>query len=89
MERVILVSTTPSFITRGDWTLGIEPGVLEQFAKDLAIDYASTLQRFLALQVRGSIRSNRYPAGAEEHDFCSRRDLARRPGSRTWRAAQQ
>ncbi len=57
VERVILVSTTPSFITRGDWTLGIEPGVLEQFAKDLAIDYASTLQRFLALQVRGSIRS--------------------------------
>lgn len=57
VERMILVSTTPSFITRGDWALGIEPEVLEQFAGDLAADYDSILQRFLALQVRGSVRS--------------------------------
>lgn len=56
IERVVLTSTTPCFINHGDWAFGIESAALTRFARDLQADYASTLQRFLALQVRGTAR---------------------------------
>jgi len=54
IARLVLVAATPSFITRPDWTAAMEPHLLEGFARDLQRDYLRTLQRFLALQVRGS-----------------------------------
>lgn len=54
ITRLVLVAATPSFIRRPGWTAAMEPGLLESFARDLQRDYLRTLQRFLALQVRGS-----------------------------------
>lgn len=50
---LVLVSTSPAFVNRGDWALGLEPEVLAGFADALATDYKATLLRFLALQARG------------------------------------
>jgi pimeloyl-[acyl-carrier protein] methyl ester esterase len=54
IERLILVAATPSFVSRPDWPAAMAPGLFEAFARDLQRDYLRTLQRFLALQVRGS-----------------------------------
>ena len=50
---VILLSSTPRFVTGPDWEAGLDLAVLQQFAADLEQDLPATLQRFLALQVRG------------------------------------
>jgi pimeloyl-[acyl-carrier protein] methyl ester esterase len=54
IERLVLVAATPSFVSRPGWPTAMAPGLLETFARDLQRDYPRTLQRFLALQVRGS-----------------------------------
>jgi pimeloyl-[acyl-carrier protein] methyl ester esterase len=54
IERLLLVASTPSFVSRPGWPAAMAPGLLEAFARDLQRDYLRTLQRFLALQVRGS-----------------------------------
>lgn len=54
IARLVLVAATPSFICRAGWTSAMAPELLEGFARDLQRDYLRTLQRFLALQVRGS-----------------------------------
>ncbi|MBI2313158.1 MAG: pimeloyl-ACP methyl ester esterase BioH [Betaproteobacteria bacterium] len=55
-EKVVLVSATPRFVNGNGWRDGIEASVLTRFARDLEVDYVPTLQRFLALQVRGAAR---------------------------------
>jgi pimeloyl-[acyl-carrier protein] methyl ester esterase len=52
--RLVLVGSTPCFRMRDDWQYGMATEMLEQFATDLMQNHASTLRRFLALQVRGS-----------------------------------
>ncbi|MDE2117592.1 MAG: alpha/beta fold hydrolase [Betaproteobacteria bacterium] len=54
VQRLVLVSSTPCFVERGDWLCGMAQAALQQFAAELERDYAATLRRFLALQVRGS-----------------------------------
>jgi pimeloyl-[acyl-carrier protein] methyl ester esterase len=54
IERLVLVAATPSFVSRPNWPAAMAPELLEAFARDLRRDYLRTLQRFLALQVRGS-----------------------------------
>jgi pimeloyl-[acyl-carrier protein] methyl ester esterase len=54
VDRLILVATTPRFVAGPDWVHGLAPEVLEGFAARLRADPAGTVQRFLALQVRGS-----------------------------------
>ena len=54
VQRLVLVSSTPCFVEREDWLFGIAQDTLQQFAAELERDYAATLRRFLALQVRGS-----------------------------------
>jgi pimeloyl-[acyl-carrier protein] methyl ester esterase len=54
IARLVLVAATPSFLCRPGWTAAMAPELLEDFARDLQRDYLRTLQRFLALQVRGS-----------------------------------
>ncbi len=51
---LILLSSTPRFVNAPDWADGVEDAVLEQFGADLLRDPVATLQRFLALQVRGA-----------------------------------
>ena len=54
VRRLVLVSSTPCFVEREDWLFGMAQGALQKFAAELERDYAATLRRFLALQVRGS-----------------------------------
>ena len=54
VRRLILVSSTPCFAARADWAFGMPQETLAQFAAELEKNHATTLRRFLALQVRGS-----------------------------------
>lgn len=57
IEKLILVASTPRFVSGDDWPHAVEAGVLDNFRRELAKDYRATLQRFLALQCRGSERA--------------------------------
>ena len=54
VSKLVLVSATPCFVKRADWQWGMEAATLQLFMKNLKRDYATTLDRFLTLQVRGS-----------------------------------
>ena len=54
VQKLVLVSSTPCFVKREGWLFGMAQAAMQQFAAELALDYAATLRRFLALQVRGS-----------------------------------
>jgi len=53
LRALALVSTTPRFITAADWPHAMPLERLQEMATELRHDYHSTVQRFLALQVRG------------------------------------
>ncbi|WP_200383212.1 pimeloyl-ACP methyl ester esterase BioH, partial [Thiococcus pfennigii] len=56
-ERVaglILITATPRFVRGPDWPQAMPLGTLDQFQANLLADPPGTLERFLALQVRGS-----------------------------------
>ncbi|MBL79230.1 MAG: pimeloyl-[acyl-carrier protein] methyl ester esterase [Nitrosomonadaceae bacterium] len=57
IDKLILVSTTPSFIQRGDWIWAMEKNILESFMKNFDLDYVSALNRFLTLQIQGDINT--------------------------------
>lgn len=54
LNRLVLVSSTPCFVQRDDWCCAMAADTLAGFSAALQQDYALTLRRFLALQVRGS-----------------------------------
>ncbi len=54
VQRLVLVASTPCFVRRADWQCAMAPETLAEFAASLQQNYAQTLRRFLALQVRGS-----------------------------------
>jgi len=56
ISRLALVASTPCFVRRPGWGCGMAAETLAEFAAALQQDYALTLRRFLALQVRGSER---------------------------------
>ncbi|MGH8282480.1 MAG: pimeloyl-ACP methyl ester esterase BioH [Gammaproteobacteria bacterium] len=53
LRALALVSATPRFVTAEDWPCAMPPAQLQQFVVELGHDYRKTVQRFLALQVRG------------------------------------
>ncbi len=50
-----LVTSTPQFVQSSDWPCAVELSVLAQFSEALLDDDRATLNRFIALQVRGSV----------------------------------
>jgi pimeloyl-[acyl-carrier protein] methyl ester esterase len=54
IEALLAVASSPCFVRKHDWHSAMLPQLLDTFASDLAEDYLRTLDRFLALQVRGS-----------------------------------
>ena len=50
IRRLILVSSTPRFVTGADWLDGVEPEVWSAFAEKVNHDYKATLLQFLTLQ---------------------------------------
>jgi pimeloyl-[acyl-carrier protein] methyl ester esterase len=51
---LLQVATNPKFVQQGSWLTAIDAGVFEQFAAALEQNATKTIQRFLALQVRGT-----------------------------------
>jgi len=54
VTALVTIASTPCFVRKPDWQSAMLPVLLETFAAELAQDYVRTLNRFLALQVRGS-----------------------------------
>lgn len=54
VERLVLVCTTPRFVTAPDWPQAMDPATLARFGEELRTAYRPTLQRFLTLQVQGA-----------------------------------
>jgi pimeloyl-[acyl-carrier protein] methyl ester esterase len=71
VRRLILVSSTPCFAERADWAFGMPQETLAQFAVELEKNHATTLRRFLALQVRGG-EGERELLGALREELFSR-----------------
>lgn len=57
VRRLVLVASTPRFVTGPGWPYGVEPAVLESFGRGLSSDYRRTVRDFLSLQVRGDERA--------------------------------
>lgn len=54
VRRLILIGSTPKFLTSEDWPHGLDRTVLARFATGLQTDAKRTVLDFLELQVRGS-----------------------------------
>jgi len=54
VAKLVLVSSSPCFVSRPDWPHGVDYRILHAFAENLSRDYKTTLKRFLALEVHGS-----------------------------------
>lgn len=54
VQRIVLIATTPCFVQQANWQCAMSADTLAAFSAALQQDYAPTLRRFLALQVRGS-----------------------------------
>jgi pimeloyl-[acyl-carrier protein] methyl ester esterase len=54
LRLLVLVSTTPRFITAADWSQALPLEQLQAMVDELRLYYHKTVQRFLALQVQGS-----------------------------------
>jgi pimeloyl-[acyl-carrier protein] methyl ester esterase len=72
VRALILMTATPRFVQAADWRAAVAERTFDQFGADLIGDPAGTLERFLALQVRGS-------DGARVVLRRLRRDLGLRP----------
>lgn len=54
IRRLILISTTPKFVTGEGWQAGMAREDLQAFGADMLDDANATLLRFLSLQTRGA-----------------------------------
>ncbi len=54
VRALILMTSTPRFVQAVDWRAAVPEDTLAQFSASLLDDPKGTLERFLALQVRGS-----------------------------------
>lgn len=54
VRSLVLVAASPRFVTGEGWPQAMPIKTFHEFAANLARDHAGTLERFLALQVRGA-----------------------------------
>jgi pimeloyl-[acyl-carrier protein] methyl ester esterase len=54
VRALVMVASSPRFVAGGDWPLGIDRAVIEEFGTGLTQDYRRTIERFLALEAIGS-----------------------------------
>lgn len=57
VHSLAMIASTPSFIRRPGWQSAMLPALLDNFVNELEQDYLRILNRFLALQVRGTAQS--------------------------------
>lgn len=54
VSRLVMICSTPRFVSAADWPFGLPIATLQRFASQLQHDSAATISDFLELQVRGS-----------------------------------
>ncbi|HEY1726126.1 MAG TPA: pimeloyl-ACP methyl ester esterase BioH [Steroidobacteraceae bacterium] len=54
-RRLVLIATSPRFVSSADWPYGLPTSTLQRFGQQLAADPDATVAEFLELQVRGSV----------------------------------
>jgi pimeloyl-[acyl-carrier protein] methyl ester esterase len=59
VDRLILLSATPSFVQRADWPHGMTPMALTEFTDAVRSDAATALKRFIALFNQNDVNSRR------------------------------
>jgi pimeloyl-[acyl-carrier protein] methyl ester esterase len=59
-SRLILVCSNPCFVTRPDWPCAVSESVFDDFAGELGKGWATTIRRFLSLQMLGNVQARRY-----------------------------
>lgn len=57
ISQLVIVASTPCFVTRADWPHGMAPTVLEGFVARLRTETHATVHDFLELQLRGSAQA--------------------------------
>ena len=57
VARVVLIASTPCFVSAPDWVHGMAAATLAGFAAELATDPAATLRRFLLLETLGDAQA--------------------------------
>jgi pimeloyl-[acyl-carrier protein] methyl ester esterase len=50
IRRLVLVSSTPSFVSKPDWQAGVDPANFNTFAQNVNADYKHAILQFLTLQ---------------------------------------
>jgi pimeloyl-[acyl-carrier protein] methyl ester esterase len=53
VRALVLIATTPSFVTRAGWTAAVEASVLQAFARGFRGHREATMRRFSSLQAQG------------------------------------
>jgi pimeloyl-[acyl-carrier protein] methyl ester esterase len=69
IARLVLVCATPRFVAAADWPQGIPEETLVRFADELRVAWRETVQRFLALQVKGGEHGRAVLAALRHHVF--------------------
>lgn len=54
VRALVTIASSPRFVADDDWPHGVAAPVFARFADDLANDFRSTVERFLALETLGS-----------------------------------
>ncbi len=54
VQALVALCGSPCFVRNNDWTHAVESEVFVSFGRDLGSDYASTIDRFVALEAHGS-----------------------------------
>jgi len=63
INRLFLVASTPCFINKKNWNLGIDEGLLNKFYDQLVDNWSKTLNQFFMLQLIGSNNRKEIMAG--------------------------
>jgi pimeloyl-[acyl-carrier protein] methyl ester esterase len=69
IQQLILISTTPCFAKRDDWEWGMERKLLQLFLENLKLNYATTINRFLTLQMSGDHDAAKILSQLRKHFF--------------------
>ncbi|MDP1550729.1 MAG: alpha/beta fold hydrolase, partial [Nitrosomonas sp.] len=69
VKQLILISTTPCFAKRDDWKWGMEHKLLQLFLENLKFNYATTINRFLTLQMSGDRDASKILLQLRKHFF--------------------
>ena len=57
VQGLIVVGASPRFVATTDWQCGVAQRVFSEFGRELALNYAKTIGRFLTLQADASDRA--------------------------------